>query len=44
VGVRPGPNQVAMPAVERATWEDLWTDVKATLALAQKSPSATPGK
>jgi tetratricopeptide (TPR) repeat protein len=44
VGVRPGPNQVAMPAEERAAWDKLWADVKATLALAQKAVPATPGK
>jgi tetratricopeptide (TPR) repeat protein len=44
LGVRPGPNQVAMPAEERATWEKLWAEVKATLALAQRAVPATPRK
>lgn len=43
-GVRPGLNRVGMPAEERAAWDALWADVKATLALAQKGPAATPGK
>jgi tetratricopeptide (TPR) repeat protein len=43
-GVRPGPKQVAMPAVERAAWDTLWADVKATLALVQKAVPASQGK
>jgi tetratricopeptide (TPR) repeat protein len=43
-GVRPGPNQTEMPPEERATWDALWADVKATLALAQKPPSDARGK
>jgi tetratricopeptide (TPR) repeat protein len=43
-GVRPGPGQVAMPAEERAAWETLWADVKATLTEARKpAPPAEPG-
>jgi tetratricopeptide (TPR) repeat protein len=43
-GVRPGPSQVAMPAEERAAWEKLWADVKATLTEARKpAPPAEPG-
>jgi tetratricopeptide (TPR) repeat protein len=42
-GVRPGPTQVLMPAEERAAWETLWADVKATLAEARKpAPPAEP--
>jgi tetratricopeptide (TPR) repeat protein len=40
-GVRPGPDQVAMPAEERAAWDALWADVKATLAEARK-PAPPP--
>jgi tetratricopeptide (TPR) repeat protein/tRNA A-37 threonylcarbamoyl transferase component Bud32 len=40
-GVRPGPDRVAMPDEERAAWDKLWDDVKTTLALAQKAPTAT---
>jgi Flp pilus assembly protein TadD len=44
VGLRPGSEQVPMPAEERAAWDALWADVRAALALAQKTPTATPGK
>jgi tetratricopeptide (TPR) repeat protein len=47
VGVRPGPYQIAMPAEERAAWDALWADVKATLAEAKKPappPRADAGK
>jgi tetratricopeptide (TPR) repeat protein len=44
VGVRPGPHKVAMPAEERAAWDKLWADVRATLALARQAVSATPAK
>jgi tetratricopeptide (TPR) repeat protein len=44
VGVRPGQKRIAMPAEERAAWDALWADVKATLALARKAPTSTSGK
>jgi Flp pilus assembly protein TadD len=37
VGVRPGPRQFMMPAAERAAWEALWADVRATLADPRKA-------
>jgi tetratricopeptide (TPR) repeat protein len=43
-GVRPGPNRTSMPAEERAAWDALWADVRATIALARKGPAAAPGK
>jgi Flp pilus assembly protein TadD len=36
--------QVAMSAEERAAWDALWAEVKATLALAQRGQPAPPGK
>jgi serine/threonine protein kinase/cytochrome c-type biogenesis protein CcmH/NrfG len=42
-GVRPGPNRIALPTEERDAWDKLWDDVKATRALAQKTPTALPG-
>jgi tetratricopeptide (TPR) repeat protein len=44
-GVRPGVQRIGMPAEERAAWDALWADVKATLAEAQKptpSPQVAP--
>jgi hypothetical protein len=43
-GVRAGPGRVAMAAQEQAAWDALWSDVKATLALARKPPEAAPRK
>jgi tetratricopeptide (TPR) repeat protein len=43
-GVRPGPDQAEMPTEERAAWDKLWADVRATLAVAQKAPTATSDK
>jgi len=44
LGVRPGPNRIALAAEERAAWDALWADVLATRALAQNAPPAPPGK
>jgi tetratricopeptide (TPR) repeat protein/tRNA A-37 threonylcarbamoyl transferase component Bud32 len=43
-GVRPGPEQVALPAEERAAWDALWADVKTTLAAAQQAATGTPAR
>jgi tetratricopeptide (TPR) repeat protein len=42
-GVRDAEPLAKLPAAERADWEKLWADVKATLADAQKPPPP-PGK
>jgi len=36
--VRPGLPRIGMPASERAEWDRLWDDVRATLAEARKPP------
>jgi len=35
---RPGLGRIAMPAAERAEWDALWSEVRATLAEARKPP------
>jgi hypothetical protein len=37
-GVRAGPDRARVTAQERSAWDALWSEVKATIALAQKSP------
>jgi tetratricopeptide (TPR) repeat protein len=41
-GVRPGPRRIALPAEERAAWEALWADVRASLTDGRK-PAPAPG-
>ncbi len=40
-GLRPGVQRIGMPAEERAAWDALWADVKATIAEAYK-PTPAP--
>jgi hypothetical protein len=40
--VRPGDAKYDLPAAERPGWESLWSDVRATLAVAQKPVRPAP--
>jgi tetratricopeptide (TPR) repeat protein len=41
--LRPGLARSGMPAGERAQWDALWADVKATIAMARQSPPPSEG-
>jgi serine/threonine-protein kinase len=41
-GTRPGLSRIGMPAAERAEWDALWADVRATIREAQKPPTVRP--